>query len=84
MMGEPGCVVPSMVTGCVMVGSGDVGKIVLTPDPGMLKAMVDAPAMVLLVVIADLSEPAPLSLVLVTVVVVLGLHLPAMPALKIA
>src|SRR5438132_11585538 len=28
--------VPSIVTGCVIIGSADVGLIVLTPDPGML------------------------------------------------
>src|SRR5216117_2826843 len=45
----------------------DAGAIVCTPAPGMLNVIVSAPGFALASRIACRSEPAPLSLVLVTV-----------------
>ena len=59
-----------MVTGPVTVGNCDAGAMVCTSVPAMLKFMVSAPVVLLASRIACLSEPAPLSSVLVTVKVV--------------
>src|SRR5260370_37979602 len=40
---KPGWVVPSMITGSVIVGSADAGAIVCTPAPAILKAMKSGP-----------------------------------------
>ena len=48
-------------------GSSEVGMIVCTPAPGMLKSIVSAPALALASRIAWRSEPGPESLVFVTV-----------------
>src|SRR5688572_2291602 len=56
-----------MIIGSVIVGSGLAGLIVRTPEPGMLKATVSNPELALASRIAWRSEPAPVSLVLVTV-----------------
>ena len=70
-----------MVTRSVMVGRLVVGEMVHTPLPashpgslaaGMSKVMVSAPGAALASVIAYLSEPGPLSSVLVTVKVVVS------------
>ena len=52
----PGWVSPSIATGPVMAGSGLSGRIVLTPPPGILKAMVSAPAAALAALMASRSE----------------------------
>jgi hypothetical protein len=57
-----------MVTGLVIWGNSVASEIILTPLPGMLKLTVSAVAGVALASrIACRSEPAPLSLMLVTV-----------------
>src|SRR3989442_1046307 len=56
-----------MVTGSVMYGSDESGVMVCTPVPEMLNAMRSVPAVPLALVMAQRSEPSPLSLVLVTV-----------------
>ncbi len=56
-----------MVTASVISGSSVDSEIVFTPVPGMLNLIVSAPALLLASVIACRSEPAPESLVLVTV-----------------
>ena len=61
----PGCVVPSMTAGSVIVGSAEVGAIVCAPEP-IRKTMVSVPAVVFALVIAWRSEPRPLSAVVVT------------------
>lgn len=64
---KPGCVVPSMVTGVVMVGSADCGLIVCTPVP-MRKSMTFGPGLMLLLSrMASRNEPSPASSVFVTV-----------------
>src|SRR5262249_6462913 len=63
---NPGCVVPSMVTGPVMVGKADSGAMVCTPEP-MAKVIVSGPGFALALSRVQRSEPMPLSLVLVTV-----------------
>src|SRR5437773_6288123 len=67
---NPGWVVPSMVTGSVIVGRKNASIIVCTPAPGMLKTIVSAPGLALASRIACLSDPAPMVLVLVTVKVI--------------
>lgn len=62
---KPGCVVASIVTGSVTDGSADVGAMVCAPPPPMLKSMTSAPALASR--IAWRSDPAPESLVFVTV-----------------
>ena len=64
---EPGCEKPSIVTGEVMAGSAELGVIVWTPEPVMLKLIVSAPGFALASRIAWRSEPAPESAVVVTV-----------------
>src|SRR5437870_225285 len=66
---KPGWVVPSIVTGSVIVGRADVGAIVYL-GPERLKTIMSAPALALASRMACLSEPGPLSLVLVTVKVI--------------
>jgi hypothetical protein len=56
-----------MTTGSVIVGKLEVGEIVRTPAPGILKTIVSRPGEALASRIACWREPAPLSLVLVTV-----------------
>ena len=63
---NPGCVVPSIITGSVIKGSADSGVIVCTPAPGMLKMIVFKPAQLFTSSIACRSDPAPLSAVVVT------------------
>src|SRR5687768_9343246 len=69
---KPGCVVPSITTGSLMIGREDVGAIVMIPSllGGILKVMVCVPEALLESMIACRNEPAPLSFVLVTVKVV--------------
>jgi hypothetical protein len=65
----PGCVVPSITTGCVIAGNTfrNVGEIVWTPAPGILNVMTSGgPPSLLAIVIASLSEPGPVLLVFVT------------------
>src|SRR5215469_6359469 len=50
----PGCVVPSMVTGSVIVGSGDVTAIVFEPEP-IEKWIVSVPGFALAALIASRS-----------------------------
>ena len=64
---KPGWVVPSIVTGEVIIGKGDNRLIVRAPEP-MLKLMVSVPGFVLALTMACRKGPAPLSLVLVTTV----------------
>src|SRR5438094_2898555 len=64
---KPGCVVPSMITGSLTLGSPDVNEIVWRPPPPMLNAIVSVPGLALASRIACLKEPLPLSFVLVTV-----------------
>jgi hypothetical protein len=59
--------VPSIITGLVIGASGESGVIVCTPPGGMLKLIVCAPEFAFTSRIACVNEPAPLSLVLVTV-----------------
>ena len=40
---EPGCVVPSITTGSVIVGSGEPGWMVCTPEPGIAKLILSVP-----------------------------------------
>ena len=63
---KPGCVVPSMTTGSVMVGRAEVGLMVFTPLP-MPKAIVSSPGVMFALRMAWRSDPRPESLVLVTV-----------------
>ncbi len=63
---KPGCVVPSMVTGSLMVGSVVFNLMVRTPAPGMLKVMRSCPGTALASRTAWRSEPAPASFVFVT------------------
>src|SRR5262245_11380675 len=65
----PGCVYPSMTRALVIVGRLLVRKIVFTVPSlgGMSKAIVSNPALRLALVIAARKEPAPPSLVVVTV-----------------
>ena len=60
-------VVPSMITASVITGNAEASVIVCTPPPRMLKLIVSMPAMAFALMSAWRSEPAPLSLVLVTV-----------------
>src|SRR5688500_5822516 len=55
-----------MITGSVMLGSGDASSIVFTPPPGMLKMIVFIPEISLASMIACRNEPAPESAVLST------------------
>jgi hypothetical protein len=57
---------PSIVTEPEIIGKAVEGVIVWSPEPGMLNTMVSAPKCALASRIACLSEPAPLSLALVT------------------
>jgi len=59
-----------MITGSVIVGSGDPGMIVLTPPEGRLNLMVSTPGVPLALIIACRKEPAPPSFVLKTMKVV--------------
>src|SRR4051812_27827642 len=63
---KPGCVVPSITNGLVIVGKAEVGVMVKGPPPGMLKTMASAAIVTLASVIACRKDPAPLLLVLVT------------------
>ena len=63
----PGWVYPSIDSMSVMLGRVERGEMVCTPPPGMLKAMRSLPALALASRRACLSEPGPLSAVLVTV-----------------
>jgi hypothetical protein len=63
---KPGWVEPSIVTASEIVGKAVEGVIVWSPEPGMLKTMLSAPGWALASRIACLSEPGPLSAVLVT------------------
>src|SRR6185503_11817720 len=66
---NPGCVVPSIVTGLVIGGSADAGVIVNGAAPGMLKTILSAPGLALASMIARRSDPDPaaaLSVLLVT------------------
>ena len=64
----PGSVVPSIVTGWVSAGKAESRLIVWTPLPGISKSIaLPVPVVALELMIAWRSEPAPLSLVLVTV-----------------
>jgi len=56
-----------MTTEPVISGKAESGEMVCGPGPGTLKTMSSAPGLALALRIACLSEPAPLSLVLVTV-----------------
>jgi hypothetical protein len=51
----------------VIEGRKDVGLIVFTPPPGMLKVIVSRPGLAFASVMAWRSDPGPLSLVFVTV-----------------
>src|SRR5436305_10496624 len=70
---KPGCVVPSMMTGSVIAGRGEGGRIVCAPAP-ILKLIVSVPTVLLAVMIASRSEPGvgfallPLSAVVVTMI----------------
>src|SRR4051812_26609191 len=64
---EPGWVYPSTVTGSVVFGSQVVSTIVWTPAPGIAKAIVSAPGVALESRIAWRRDPAPESVVVVTV-----------------
>ena len=64
---EPGCVKPSIVVVCVIVGRGVAGAIVWTPEPGIANWIVCGPALPLASRIAWRNEPAPESAVFVTV-----------------
>src|SRR6187401_3514727 len=55
-----------MVSGCVMKGSVDASAMTLMPLPPMAKLMTSATESTLALMIACRSDPAPLSLVLVT------------------
>src|SRR4030095_9354113 len=63
---KPGWVEPSIVTGSESVGKAVEGVMVWDPEPGTLKVILSAPRWALASRIACLSEPTPLSLVLVT------------------
>src|SRR5262245_59699518 len=63
---EPGCVYPSTVIGPNAFGSHVVRKIVCTPGPGMLNVIVSAPGAASASMIACRSDPAPESVVVVT------------------
>src|SRR2546428_9164302 len=69
---KPGCVVPSIITGRVIVGRAEVGLIVNGPGPGRLNTIVLVPPPALESRIACRKEPGPPSSVLVTVKVELG------------
>ena len=70
---HPGCVVPSMITGSVIVGRKLVGAIVCTPAPGMLKWISsNVPVLAFASRIAWRSDPAPLFAVFVTTNVAAG------------
>ncbi len=58
---------PSIRTGCVISGRPEASAIVCTPEPGIAKAMSSLPGFAFAERIAWRSEPAPESLVLVTV-----------------
>src|SRR5689334_2558878 len=66
---EPGCENPLIVTGLVIAGSWVAGVIVWTPAAGMSKSIVSAPGFAFASRIAWRREPAPESLVFVTVYV---------------
>ena len=54
---NPGCVVPSMVTGSMILGSFDSGVIVFAPAGEMLNVIVSAPGLTFASEIAFLREP---------------------------
>src|SRR4051812_35214113 len=56
-----------MTTGLAMVAYWVAGLMILTPLPGMLKAMVLVPTVAFALVMAQRKDPTPESLVLVTV-----------------
>src|SRR5215467_8232089 len=60
-------VVPSMVTGSVIEGNGEAGLIVYGFVPGILKLITSAPGVLFASMIACRKEPAPESLVFMTV-----------------
>src|SRR5688500_9652302 len=62
----PGCDNPLMTTGCVMSGRIDVGAMVFTPAPAILKAMVARAPLAFASKIACRRLPAPELFVLVT------------------
>src|ERR1035437_3619421 len=65
------CVVASITTGSVMAGNAFVGVIVKGPRPLMGKVMVSKPGLVFAVKRAWRNEPAPLSAIFVTGMVLL-------------
>src|SRR4030095_7866528 len=70
---NPGCVVPSIVTLSLRLGSDTTtGVIVLGPGGAMLKAIRSAPGLALAKAIAFRKLPAPESAVVVTVKVAAG------------
>src|SRR5437667_6008644 len=79
-----------MITGSVIVGSADAGLIVWTPAPGMLKLIVSVPGVLLAQLIASRSEPGPVSLVPMTIVLqstcteALALNSDVLPLLSVA
>jgi hypothetical protein len=64
---NPGCVVPSIVSGSVMAGNGEPTKRNWMPVPGILKFIVSGPEIAFASVIACRSDPGPMSSVFVTV-----------------
>ena len=62
----PGCDVPSIVIGVVMLGRGDIRRIVCAPVP-TLKSIVFGPGLEFARPISQRSVPEPLSALLVTV-----------------
>jgi hypothetical protein len=63
---NPGCVVPSMTTGTVIIGSADVGANVTAPEPTANLIVLVNPVFRFEFRIACRSVPGPLSAVLVT------------------
>ena len=63
----PGWENPSRMTGCVIAGSPEARWIVWTPEPGIAKTMRSSPKLPFASRMACRSDPAPESLVLVTV-----------------
>src|SRR6266851_1378689 len=62
---NPGCVVPSMVSGSLIAGNCEASVISCAPEP-ILKLMTSAPAFAFASSIACRNEPDPLSFVFVT------------------
>src|SRR3954468_7326151 len=66
LVSKPGWVVALIVSGAVIGGRLDASAIVFTPFPTMLNVITSAPAVALASMIAWRSDPAPVSLVVVT------------------